>query len=101
MKIFIGKNLTYLRHFFDLTVYQIADVMVIGVSHYRKLECNQNGITVNKLILISKFYEINMEDLLNTEANIIAKILQQKDTKYVNKIINKLNVANYLPINKN
>jgi transcriptional regulator with XRE-family HTH domain len=90
MKTIIGNNLRYLRHFFDLTAHQMAEILNVSESHYRKIESKYNGITADKLLHVALFFEISMEHLLDKEENAIAKFIRSKDDGYEQRIKQKL-----------
>ena len=97
MKTTLSNNLRYLRHFFDVTVGQMADVLNVSESHYRKIESKHNGITTDKLVILSRFFEISMEQLLDTKENTMANFIRSKDEMYEQSIRRKFKEASPPP----
>ncbi len=67
----------------------MADILNISESHYRKIESKYSGITADKLMQISAFFEMSVEQFLNNEENAIIKFIHAKDEQYVNRIKRK------------
>lgn len=68
----------------------MAEIMEIGESHYRKIETNHNGITTEKLLLVSAFFELKMEALLNTDEHDFRNSIRDKGKEYDIRMADKI-----------
>ena len=89
----IGDKLKQLRESKGLTQQEMADLMHTHRTGYSKMENNQQDITIDKLIFVSKHFNISVDEIINYNDNVaVPKEISLQDTATLEQLqlINEL-----------
>ena len=67
----LGVKLRQLRHSKNMSQADVAFKLDISQPAYNKWEADQAKPSIDKLIKISEIYEVDIQDLFDTESNVI------------------------------
>ncbi len=86
---YFGNNLKYLRRTNNISQKEIARVTGKEISLIGKWESHQREATMDSVLSISKFFDVSIDDLVNTDLSIKTQF-SLVDDRDIGEVINDL-----------